>query len=42
MIIGGFGLGMIIFCLGIIAEYLQRINMKTTHRPPFLEKTIIE
>lgn len=39
-IITGFGFGMVIFCLGIIAEYLQRINMKTTKRPPFLEREI--
>lgn len=40
-IISGFGFGIVLFCLGIIAEYLQRINMRTTNRPPYLEKEII-
>lgn len=39
-IISGFGSGLLIFYLGIIAEYLHQINMKTTKRVPFLEKDL--
>jgi undecaprenyl-phosphate 4-deoxy-4-formamido-L-arabinose transferase len=41
IIAGGFGLGLILFYIGIIAEYLYQINMKTTRRPNFLEREVL-
>lgn len=41
MIITGLGLGLTLFGLGIIGEYIHRINLKTTRKPNFLEKEII-
>jgi len=38
IIVGGFGLGLILFYLAFVAEYLYQINMKTTKRPNFLER----
>lgn len=37
-VILGFGIGSILFGLGIIGEYLHRVNMKTTKRPNYLKK----
>lgn len=34
----GFGMGLILFGLGIIGEYLYCINLKTTHKPPYIIK----
>jgi undecaprenyl-phosphate 4-deoxy-4-formamido-L-arabinose transferase len=31
----GFGFGAILFGLGVLGEYIQRINLKTTNRPSF-------
>ncbi len=36
----GFGFGSILLGLGIIGEYIQRINLKTTNRPNFVIKEI--
>ena len=33
----GFGVGMILLGLGILGEYIHRINLKTTRRPIFVE-----
>ncbi len=41
MLILGFGIGLILFALGIIGEYIHRINQKTTKRPDFFEKEIL-
>lgn len=41
IILCGFGFGLILFGLGIIGEYIQRINLKTTKRPNFLEAEIL-
>lgn len=41
MLILGFGIGLILFALGIIGEYIHRINHKTTKRPNFVEKEIL-
>ncbi|MDT8394535.1 MAG: glycosyltransferase family 2 protein [Bacteroidales bacterium] len=41
MIILGFGIGIIVFGMGIIGEYLYRINLKTTKRPNYIETEII-
>lgn len=38
----GFGFGFILLGLGIIGEYIQRINLKTTNRPNFNIKKIID
>ncbi|AFL85062.1 glycosyl transferase [Belliella baltica DSM 15883] len=37
----GFGFGAILLGLGIIGEYIQRINLKTTHRPVFIVKNTL-
>lgn len=37
----GFGVGMILLGMGIIGEYIYRINLKTTKRPHYLIKKII-
>ncbi len=41
MVIIGFGIGLIVFSLGIIGEYIYRINLKTTKRPSFNEKEVL-
>lgn len=41
MVVLGFGIGLILFSLGIIGEYIYRINLKTTKRPNFIEKEIL-
>ncbi len=38
----GFGFGSVLFGLGIIGEYVQRINLKTTNRPNYIVKKIIQ
>jgi len=40
-IICGFGFGLLLFGLGVIGEYIQRINLKTTRRPNYLEAEIL-
>ena len=42
VIIVGFGVGLIMLALGIIGEYIYRINLKTTQRPNYnIDKTIL-
>ena len=36
----GFSLGIIMFALGIIGEYLFQINLKTTKRPNYVVKKV--
>jgi polyisoprenyl-phosphate glycosyltransferase len=40
-VLGGFGLGFLLLGMGILGEYIQRINLKTTQRPVFEERDII-
>lgn len=42
VIIIGFGIGLIMLALGIIGEYIYRINLKTTQRPNYNIDKIIE
>lgn len=41
MITFGLGIGMILFSLGILGEYLYRVNLKTTKRPNYLVREIL-
>ena len=42
VIIIGFGIGLIMLSLGILGEYIYRINLKTTRRPNFhIEKILL-
>ncbi|NVO83300.1 glycosyltransferase family 2 protein [Hymenobacter terrestris] len=36
----GFGVGLIMLGLGIVGEYIYRINLKTTRRPNFVKRTM--
>jgi undecaprenyl-phosphate 4-deoxy-4-formamido-L-arabinose transferase len=36
------GFGLVLFALGVIGEYLHRINQKTTNRPNFIIKEILK
>lgn len=36
----GFGVGLIMLGLGIVGEYIYRINLKTTRRPNFVKWTM--
>lgn len=38
----GFGFGFVLLGLGIIGEYIQRINLKTTNRPNYIIREIIQ
>lgn len=38
----GFGFGLVLFGLGLVGEYIARINYKTTNRPNYSVKEIIE
>ncbi len=38
----GFGFGMVLFGLGVIGEYIARINYKTTQKPNYFIKEIIQ
>jgi undecaprenyl-phosphate 4-deoxy-4-formamido-L-arabinose transferase len=40
-VLGSFGLAIILMALGIIGEYIFRINLKTTKRPNFKESEIV-
>ena len=42
VIIIGFGIGLIMLALGIIGEYIYRINLKTTQRPNYNIDKIVE
>lgn len=42
MIVLGFGIGLILLGMGIIGEYIHRINQKTTKRPNFLERKVLD
>lgn len=41
MVILGFGIGLILFGIGVVGEYIYRISLKTTKRPNFVEKEIL-
>lgn len=41
MVVLGFGFGLVLFSLGIIGEYIYRINLKTTKRPNFIVKEVL-
>lgn len=41
MVILGFGIGLILLSVGILGEYIYRINLKTTKRPNFIEKEVL-
>lgn len=41
MILSGLGIGLILLSLGIIGEYLYRINLKTTQRPNFFVTEVL-
>jgi undecaprenyl-phosphate 4-deoxy-4-formamido-L-arabinose transferase len=41
-IMGGLGLAFILFSLGIIGEYILRINLKTTQRPNYIVKENVD
>lgn len=41
IIVTGFGVGLILLGLGIVGEYIHRINQKTTRRPNFVERKIL-
>ena len=40
-VMGGLGLGFLLLGMGILGEYIQRINLKTTQRPVFEEREIL-
>ncbi len=42
IIVMGFGVGLILLGMGIIGEYIHRINQKTTKRPNFVERKILD
>jgi len=37
----GFGVGLLLLGMGILGEYIHRINLKTTRRPDFVEAEIL-
>lgn len=37
----GLGFGFLLFGIGVLGEYIQRINLKTTKRPNYLESEVI-
>jgi glycosyltransferase involved in cell wall biosynthesis len=38
----GFGVGLLLLGMGILGEYIHRINLKTTRRPDFIETETLE
>jgi undecaprenyl-phosphate 4-deoxy-4-formamido-L-arabinose transferase len=40
-VMSSFSLAILLFSLGVIGEYIYRINLKTTQRPNFKESEII-
>lgn len=38
----GFGVGLLLLGMGILGEYIHRINLKTTRRPDFIEAEVLE
>lgn len=38
----GFGVGLLLLGMGILGEYIHRINLKTTRRPNFVERQILD
>lgn len=40
-VLSGFGFGILLFGMGVIGEYIQRVNLKTTRRPNYIEKETI-
>jgi undecaprenyl-phosphate 4-deoxy-4-formamido-L-arabinose transferase len=41
MVILGFGIGLILFSIGTVGEYIHRINLKSTKRPNYFESEIL-
>lgn len=37
----GFGVGLLLLGMGILGEYIHRINLKTTRRPNFVEREVL-
>ncbi|MDF7810202.1 glycosyltransferase family 2 protein [Hymenobacter sp. YC55] len=37
----GFGVGLLLLGMGVLGEYIHRINLKTTRRPDFIEAEIL-
>ncbi|WP_227609315.1 glycosyltransferase family 2 protein [Hymenobacter translucens] len=37
----GFGIGLLLLGMGILGEYIHRINLKTTRRPSFVEREVL-
>lgn len=40
-VFSGMGFGVLLFGMGVLGEYIQRINLKTTRRPNYIEKEVI-
>ncbi len=38
----GFGVGLLLLGMGILGEYIHRINLKTTRRPNFVEREVLD
>jgi undecaprenyl-phosphate 4-deoxy-4-formamido-L-arabinose transferase len=38
----GFGVGLLLLGMGILGEYIHRINLKTTRRPNFVERKVLD
>ena len=38
----GFGVGLLLLGMGILGEYIHRINLKTTRRPNFIERQVLD
>jgi len=38
----GLGVGLLLLGMGILGEYIHRINLKTTRRPDFIEAETLE
>lgn len=38
----GFGVGLLLLGMGVLGEYIHRINLKTTRRPDFIEAETLE
>ncbi|WP_324675969.1 glycosyltransferase family 2 protein [Hymenobacter sp. GOD-10R] len=38
----GFGVGLLLLGMGILGEYIHRINLKTTRRPNFVERQVLD
>ena len=38
----GFGVGLLLLGMGILGEYIHRINLKTTRRPNFIKRQVLD